>query len=243
MNNSLLTVENALITYGETTAIKDVSIEVGEGEVVALLGRNGAGKTSLALAINRIVPLARGRIRFRGTDITALSGYRIPRMGLLHVPEGRGVLRNMTVRENLALGGIGLTGRAGEAKISFEEVLSIFPRLGERLDQNAGHLSGGEQQMLVLGRALLSSPALLILDEPSLGLAPQIVKQIFGVFERYANAGMSVLLIEQNLALSLKVASRAYVLANGSVAISGKTEDLRTDDRLRAAYLGGDVDT
>ncbi len=241
MSQPLLIVENVRVVYGQTVAVNGANLQVGEGEVVALLGRNGAGKTSLALAINRIVPLAQGRLWFRDQEITALPGHRVARLGIVHVPEGRGILRDMTVRENLSLGSIASSGRSDGVRTDLDEVLSIFPRLRERLKQSAGSLSGGEQQMLVLGRALLGHPRLLILDEPSLGLAPQIVKQIFGIFERYARSGMSVLLIEQNLALSLKVASRAYVLSNGSVAMSGLANDLKNDPRLQAAYLGGDI--
>jgi branched-chain amino acid transport system ATP-binding protein len=239
--NSLLLVDGAHVLYGQTVAVRGVSLGIGEGEVVALLGRNGAGKTSLAMAINRVVPLTRGRILFQGGDITNLPAYRVARLGILHVPEGRGILRDMTIRENLTLGRIAGTGRHDGVTASLDEVLAIFPWLSERLEQRAGSLSGGEQQMLVLGRAMLGRPRLMILDEPSLGLAPQIVKQIFGVFARFARSGMSVLLIEQNLALSLKVASRAYVLSNGRVAIEGDAEDLLHDPRLRNAYLGGDI--
>jgi branched-chain amino acid transport system ATP-binding protein len=242
MAKHLLQVRDARVTFGQTVAVSHVNLDVDEGEVVALLGRNGAGKTSLALAINRIVPLARGRISFDGTDLTNMRAYRVARLGILHVPEGRGILREMTVRENLVLGQIAGGSRTTGVSTAIEEVFEIFPRLKERIDQQAGSLSGGEQQMLVIGRALLGRPRLLILDEPSLGLAPQIVRQIFDVFQRFAKGGMSVLLIEQNLALSLKVADRAYVLSNGSVAIEGTAEELQKDPRIRGAYLGSDVE-
>jgi branched-chain amino acid transport system ATP-binding protein len=241
MAEPLLTIEDAHVVYGQTVAVRGVNLTIGRGEVVALLGRNGAGKSSLALAINRVVPLAKGRIRFDGRDLGAVLPHRVPRLGILHVPEGRGILREMTVHENLVLGEIAGAKRSDGVASNRDTVLDIFPRLRERLDQQAGSLSGGEQQMLVIGRALLGRPRLLILDEPSLGLAPQIVKQIFDVFERFARSGMSVLLIEQNLALSLKVADRAYVLSNGAVAIAGTAQQLRDDPRIRDAYLGGDV--
>jgi len=239
----LLEVTNARIEYGKTVAISDASIEVGDGEVVALLGRNGAGKTSLAMAISRIVPLAAGAVRFDGRDLAGVPPHKVARAGILHVPEGRGVLRYLSVRENLRLGTIAAGIRESQANDDLERVLFAFPRLRERLAQSAGSLSGGEQQMLVLARAMLGRPRLLILDEPSLGLAPQVVKQIFDIFEGLAREGMSILLIEQNLALSFKVATRAYVLSDGVVAVSGRTADLRADARLQAAYLGGDIVT
>lgn len=241
MANHLLQVSDACVTYGQTVAVSGVNIHVNEGEVVALLGRNGSGKTSLALAINRIVPLARGRIDFAGDDLTNLPGHRVARLGVLHVPEGRGILRDMSVRENLTLGRIAGDGSRAGRKTNLDEIFEFFPRLKERLDQQAGSLSGGEQQMLVIGRALLGRPRLLILDEPSLGLAPQIVRHIFDIFQRFAKSGMSVLLIEQNIALSLKVSDRAYVLSNGEVAIEGTSEELQRDPRIRGAYLGSDV--
>lgn len=237
----LLEVSHARIVYGQTVAVSDASIEVGDGEIVALLGRNGAGKTSLAMAISRMVSLASGTVRFGGRDLAGLPPHRVARAGLLHVPEGRGVLRYLSVRENLRLGFIAAAGHEARANQDMERVLQAFPRLRERFGQSAGSLSGGEQQMLVLARAMLGRPRLLILDEPSLGLAPQVMRQIFGLFEDLARDGMAILLIEQNLALSFKVATRAYVLSDGVIAVSGNTADLRADPRLQAAYLGGDV--
>jgi branched-chain amino acid transport system ATP-binding protein len=237
----LLEVSHARIEYGQTVAVADASLEVGDGEIVALLGRNGAGKTSLAMAISRIVPLAGGTVRLDGRDLAGMPPHRVARAGVLHVPEGRGVLRYLSVRENLMLGTIAAGRRASAATGDLERVLQAFPRLRERLAQSAGSLSGGEQQMLVLARAMLGRPRLLILDEPSLGLAPQVVRQIFDLFEDLARDGMAILLIEQNLALSFKVAARAYVLSDGAVAVSGTTAELRADSRLQAAYLGGDV--
>lgn len=237
----LLELKHVQIRYGQTTAVSDVSLQVGRGEIVALLGRNGAGKTSLAMAISRIVPICAGEIRLDGLNLLKVPAYKVARLGAVHVPEGRGVLRDLSVLENLKLGRIASGVDRRCTKEDFDRVLAAFPRMRERLMQSAGSLSGGEQQMLVLARAMLGRPRLLILDEPSLGLAPQIVKQIFNTFDSLARDGMSILLIEQNLALSFKVASRAYVLSDGVVGLSGRTEELRADPRLQAAYLGGDI--
>jgi branched-chain amino acid transport system ATP-binding protein len=238
MTEPLLSVEGVEARYGRTLALSDVDLEIHEGEAVALLGPNGAGKTTLANAISGFVRLARGRIRFLGKDLAKVPAHRVTRGGILHVPEGRGVLRDLTVRENLVLGGLGARRAATPA---IDRVLERFPRLGERLKQPAGSLSGGEQQMLVLARAMIGQPRLLVLDEPSLGLAPQLVRHTFDLLGELKAEGLSLLVIEQNFPMSLKLADRAYVLSNGRVVMAGASARVREDPALRAAYLGGDA--
>jgi branched-chain amino acid transport system ATP-binding protein len=236
-----LVVENAWVRYGATIALAGVTVTVGKGEAVAVLGANGAGKTTLANAISGVVRLAAGNIRFDGEDLSRKGAHRIARSGLLQVPEGRGVFRDLSVRENLVLGGLPLLPGRAKAAERIAAVLDRFPALGRRYKQAAGSLSGGEQQMLVLARALIAQPRLLILDEPSLGLAPYLVRETFDLLASLKAGGLSMLVIEQNLPMSLKLADRAYVLANGSVVISGKAGDVKDDPRLVGAYLGGEA--
>lgn len=232
---SLLEISGLGAGYGGVRALDGVDLTVGEGEFVALLGPNGAGKTSLLRTVSGLLKAASGRIVFGGADITSVPGWRRVGLGLGHVPEGRQVFPDHTVLENLRLGGF--TNR--RAKGVLDEVLGLFPRLHERQDQLAGTLSGGEAQMLAVGRALMSSPRLLALDEPSLGLAPQKVAELFGYLSLlHAERGLSVLLVEQQALTALNLAERAYVLERGRVVVSGKAEAVAGDDRVRAAYFG-----
>jgi branched-chain amino acid transport system ATP-binding protein len=241
MTAPLLDVADLIVRYGENLALDCVSLSVQPGEVVALLGANGAGKTTLALAASGVIKPAAGTIRFAGQDVSSLRPDQLARLGLVHVPEGRGVLRDLSVGENLLLGAVcgGLRGRSLHKGV--QKVLERFPQLQTRLEQAGGTLSGGEQQMLVIGRALLCQPRLLVLDEPSIGLAPMLVRQSFQIVRECAELGIAILLIEQNLAMSLRVAHRAYVLSNGRVRLQGSAEALRTDPAVQEAYLGGDV--
>ena len=242
MKSPILRVDNAVVRYGTVTAVDGVSLEVGMGESVALLGANGAGKTSLATSISGLVRVASGRIFFSGEDISRSKPHVIARAGLNHVPEGRGVLHDLTVHENLRLGGVASNGRGSTGDEQLDRVLGLFPRLKERWKQRAGSLSGGEQQMLVLARALLADPQLLVLDEPSIGLAPQLVRETFALIEGLAASGLSILIVEQNLAHTLRLVDRAYVMSNGRIVMEGTSDELRDDPRLTAAYLGGDVE-
>lgn len=240
MPDPYLSVEGISVQYGKTLALQGVDLHVARGEAVAVLGPNGAGKTTLADAISGLVRLSGGRIRFDGSDLSTRKPHQIARLGLLQVPEGRAVFRDLTVRETLILGGLAARKfRSGSASKSVTAVLERFPRLQDRLSQSAGSLSGGEQQMLVLARAMIAEPKLLILDEPSLGLAPQMVEQTFDLLASLKADGLSMLVIEQNFPMSLKLADRAYVLASGCVVMSGPALAVRDDPELIRAYLGG----
>jgi len=235
---ALLEVTNLVARYGRITALSDVSLTVDEGEVVTLIGANGAGKTTTLRTISGLMRAASGTIRFDGRDITRLAPNEIVRAGIGHSPEGRRVFPRMTVRENLELGAY--TRRAkDEIAADTERVLTIFPRLKERYAQKAGTMSGGEQQMLAIGRALMSRPRLLLLDEPSLGLSPKLVQTIFEVIRDISSRGTTILLIEQNARQALAVAARGYVLEVGRIAHQGATADLAASEAVRAAYLGG----
>jgi len=234
----LLEVTNLVARYGRITALSDVSLTVDEGEVVTLIGANGAGKTTTLRTISGLMRPASGTIRFDGRDITRVAPNEIVRAGIGHSPEGRRVFPRMTVRENLELGAY--TRRAkDEIAADIERVLTIFPRLRERYAQKAGTMSGGEQQMLAIGRALMSRPRLLLLDEPSLGLSPKLVQTIFEVIRDISARGTTILLIEQNARQALAVASRGYVLEVGRIAHQGAAADLTASEVVRAAYLGG----
>jgi branched-chain amino acid transport system ATP-binding protein len=235
---ALLEVANLVARYGRITALSDVSLTVDEGEVVTLIGANGAGKTTTLRAISGLVRPASGSIRFDGRDITRMAPNEIVRVGIGHSPEGRRVFPRMTVRENLELGAY--TRRVkDEIAADTERVLTIFPRLKERYAQKAGTMSGGEQQMLAIGRALMSRPRLLLLDEPSLGLSPKLVQTIFEVIRDISARGTTILLIEQNARQALAVASRGYVLEVGKIAHEGAASELAASEVVRAAYLGG----
>lgn len=229
----MLTLEGVHASYGPVRVLHGISLEVGAGEVVAVLGANGAGKSTTLKAISGILHPTDGVIRFERRDISRLDPARIVRLGLLHCPEGRQIFAELTVRENLTMGA---HARGGVRNL--DKVFEMFPTLHERCDQTGGTLSGGEQQMLAIGRALMGEPRLLMLDEPSLGLAPRIVEWIFEIIAGFREKGVSVLLVEQNAALALSVADRAYVLSHGQVHHTGKAEDLRGSDALTRAYLG-----
>lgn len=235
---ALLQAEGLQLAYGEISACRDVSLHVGQGEIVTLIGANGAGKsTTLRAVAGALLPRA-GSIHFRGHDITRLPSYERTKLGISLVPEGRRVFQFLTVRENLELGAFKYRKEGAKVRSLMDKVFDMFPRLRERRSQNAGTLSGGEQQMLALGRAIMSEPHLICLDEPSLGLAPMVVQDIFRTIKAINAAGTSVLLVEQNARYALETASRGYVLQTGSIIASGSCATLRNDDRVRQAYLG-----
>jgi branched-chain amino acid transport system ATP-binding protein len=234
---ALLAVEDLDVHYGGIHALQGVSFAVDEGQIVALIGANGAGKTTALRAISGLVRPSRGRVRFAGQPITGLPAHAIVARGLAHVPEGRGIFANLTVGENLQLGAY-LRGDLAAVARDRDRALELFPRIRERLDQNAGTLSGGEQQMLAIARALLARPRLLLLDEPSLGLAPQIVQRIFQILTTIVAEGTTILLVEQNAHMALAVATTAHVLEVGTLVTSGPAAELARDDKIRRAYLG-----
>lgn len=247
----ILTVDRVSVTYGELRAVWDVSLGVEKGEIVTLIGANGAGKTSLLNAIAGLIPVERGAIYVGERNITGLKAHQLARQGIGYVAEGRGIFRSLSVQDNLVLGAypqrrgwMSLLGdvswflRQEEVRRNMDYVLALFPRLAERQRQEAGSLSGGEQQMLGLGRALMASPKLLLLDEPSLGLAPTVVKEIFSLLRRLANEGMAILLVEQDAVASLKVANRGYVIEMGRIVFEGTARQLINNDKVRQAYLG-----
>ena len=235
--STLLRVDGIEVGYGDVTAVRDVSLEVREGEAVALIGANGAGKTTTLRAVSGLLPLRRGRIEFRGQRLDGLPPAEIVARGIAHVPEGRQLFPTMTVRENLDLGARPRTARAGRGEM-LERVFELFPRLRERREQLAGTLSGGEQQMCAIGRGLMARPRLLMLDEPSLGLAPVLVKAIFEDLGRINGQGITVLLVEQNVLRSLHLAHRGYVLENGRMTLSGSRDELLASGYIKQAYLG-----
>lgn len=230
---------NALHTYyGKIHALKGVDIAVDEGEIVTLIGSNGAGKSTLLSTITGIVPAAKGTVEFEGHSITNLAPHRIVERGISLSPEGREVFPALSVQENLRLGAYSRKEK-GRIEESYARVYGLFPRLKERIGQSAGTLSGGEQQMLAIGRALMSEPRLLLLDEPSLGLAPNLVLLIFDLIRSINKQGTSILLVEQNANMALRVAHRAYVLETGNITLSGDARSLSNDDQVRKAYFGG----
>lgn len=238
----LLEVDGLCVNYGRIEAIRDVSFTVAEGEVVTLIGANGAGKTTTMKTISGLRPVRAGRIMFDGKDITKVPAHERPVLGIAQSPEGRGCFPGMTVRENLLMGAYARPDRKTKAvDENADRVYALFPRLLERRQQVAGTLSGGEQQMLAIGRALVTRPRLLLLDEPSMGLAPKLIQQIFDIVTQINEQGTTVLLVEQNAAQALKRAHRAYVLETGEVVRSGTGADLANDPAIKAAYLGGDV--
>ncbi len=233
----MLTVSNLDLYYGDAQALAGVSLEVPKGEIVAIVGANGAGKSSLIRTIAGIERARTGSISFKGSQIHALESHQICDLGIGQVAEGRQVFPTLSVEENLDMGAMLPRARAG-AKAKRDEVYAMFPRLAERKVQLAGTLSGGEQQMLAIGRCLMGNPELIMFDEPSLGLAPVIVQEVLRSIRELNAKGITVLLVEQNVAVSLKISNHAYVLENGSVVMSGKGSDLLHDDRVRQAYLG-----
>ena len=233
----MLLVENLSVFHGDAQALDGVTLEVKQGEIIAIVGANGAGKTSLIRTIAGMHRPARGRIVFHGEDIAGWPSHRVCNLGIGQVAEGRQIFPSLTVAENLAMGAMLPRGRARSAETT-EKVYAMFPRLSERQHQAAGTLSGGEQQMLAIGRCLMASPDLVMFDEPSLGLAPAIVQQVLKTIHELNREGLTCVLVEQNVAVSLKLASRAYVLENGRITLSGTGDDLLADDRVRQAYLG-----
>lgn len=240
MEKKMLDIENLTVDYGYVHAVRGISMSVGENEIVCLIGSNGAGKTTTLGAISNIVGKAGGHIHYKGKDITNLHPAEIVRMGISHVPEGRHVFPKMTVSENLVLGTMALKKVKKEAiKERMEAMYQLFPRLKERAGQMAGTLSGGEQQMLAIARGLMYDPDMIMLDEPSLGLAPIVVEEIFELICRIQKQGKTVLLIEQNANMALQISDRAYLLENGEIVKHGTGKELQSDDSIRKAYLGG----
>ena len=237
MSDPLLSVQGLSVSYGRVQAVRDVSFEAGRGSLVTLVGANGAGKTSVLNAVSGLLKPRKGKVVFDGTDITRWSAHRLVDAGLVQVPEGREVLASMTVHENLQLGG---WHRRRTAEASIDEMYGRFPVLAERRDLPAGALSGGEQQMLAIARALVAQPRLLLLDEPSMGLAPKVVDEVFRVIEAIRQSGTTVVLVEQNARRALRAADHGYVLETGSIAHSGPGAQLLSDERVVAAYLGLD---
>jgi branched-chain amino acid transport system ATP-binding protein len=227
------------VFYGRIEAIKGISFTVGEGEIVTLIGANGAGKTTTMRTISGVRSVAQGSIKFEGQDITKMAPHDRVKLGICQAPEGRGIFPGMTVRENLDMGTYVRGGNAAEKAADLEHVFHLFPRLQERITQLGGTLSGGEQQMLAIGRALMSRPRLLLLDEPSMGLAPMLIAQIFEIIKQINSEGISVLLVEQNATQALRTARRGYVLETGHVVKEGSGQSLLDDPAVRAAYLGG----
>jgi branched-chain amino acid transport system ATP-binding protein len=234
----MLKIDNLEVAYGNIRAIKGISLEVNQGEIVTLIGSNGAGKSTTLRAISGILKPKSGSITFNGERIEGIEGHDIVAKGICQSPEGRRIFPKMSVDENLDLGAFLRNDKAGIAA-DRERVLDLFPKLRERIDQKAGTMSGGEQQMLAVGRALMGSPKLLLLDEPSMGLAPVLVDMIFETIEKINKQGTTILLVEQNALAALNVADRAYVLESGSIKMSGKAADLISNDEVTKAYLGG----
>ena len=237
-NGSLLSIQDLHVAYGNILALQGISVEVREGEIVTLIGANGAGKSTLLRAISGIVPIRDGKITFGTTDLRSVPAHRIVEMGVAHVPEGRGIFANLTVQENLKLATWSRKDRQNLAK-EYQRVFDLFPRLAERQNQLAGTLSGGEQQMLAVARALMTRGRLMLLDEPSMGLAPVLVREIFQILREINAAGTTILLVEQNARQALKLAHRGYVLETGRLTVAGTAEDLMDNPNVKAAYLGG----
>jgi branched-chain amino acid transport system ATP-binding protein len=235
--SALLEIENLDLYYGDAQALSGVSLSVDAGRIVAIVGANGAGKSSLIRTIAGIEKPRGGKVRFKGGDITGLESYATCDLGIGQVAEGRQIFPTLSVTENLEMGGL-LPRAKAKARQTLDEVFSMFPRLAERRDQLAGTMSGGEQQMLAIGRCLMGQPELIMFDEPSLGLAPTIVQEVFHIIRTLNARGMTILLVEQNVAVSLKISATAYVLENGRVVMSGSGESLLHDDRVRQAYMG-----
>jgi len=238
MSGALLEVKDLSLGYGKIAAVKGISLSVNEGQVVCLIGANGAGKTTTLRGLSGLLAPRDGEIRFAGVTIGGAKPHRIARAGLIHVPEGRQVFAEMTIADNLKMGGYLIADR-GVMKRRLDHVLDLFPRLRQRLTQLAGSLSGGEQQMLAIGRALMAEPRLLLLDEPSLGLAPLVVEEIFALIARLKSEGKTILVVEQNAQMALEIADHAYVLESGKVKLSGPAADVAADPMVLEAYLGG----
>ncbi len=237
----LLEVEDLRVHYGHVEALKGISLTVDDGEVVTLIGANGAGKSTTLKTISGVRPVTSGSVRFQGDDITGQAPHRVVELGICQAPEGRGIFPGMTVMENLEMGAYARRGGRAALAPDLKRVFELFPRLEERRRQAGGTLSGGEQQMLAIGRALMARPKLLLLDEPSMGLAPKLVTQIFEIVSEINDQGTTVLLVEQNAAQALKRANRAYVLEAGRIVRSAEAASLLDDESVKAAYLGGSI--
>ncbi len=235
--DALLELKDLAVAYGAIRAVKGIDLVVGRGELVCLIGANGAGKTTTLKGICGLLPVQSGSIRYDGQDVTGMKSFMLVRRGLAMVPEGRGVFGGLTIDENLAMGAYTRNDRAGIAA-DLERIYTLFPRLRERHRQTAGTLSGGEQQMLAIGRALMSQPRMLLLDEPSMGLAPLMVQKVFETVFEVAKGGVTILLVEQNAKLALEVSSRGYVMESGTITLAGEARALLGDPKVRAAYLG-----
>ena len=234
---AMLEIKDLCVNYGVIKALKGISFEVNEGEVIALIGANGAGKTTTLHTITGLINAKSGSIVLEGKDITKTPAHKIVKMGIAHVPEGRRIFQNLTVLDNIRLGAFTRKDKDGIAE-DIEKVYKLFPRLSERKTQVAGTLSGGEQQMLAMGRALMSKPRIVVMDEPSMGLSPILVSEIFEIIESIRKQGTTVLLVEQNAKKALSIADRAYVLETGRIVLSGKASDLINDESVKKAYLG-----
>ena len=234
---ALLEVKNLEVSYGVIRALKSISFHVNEGEIVSLIGANGAGKTTTMQSIMGLIPIKSGSVVYDGKDITKTPGYKLIPLGMSQVPEGRRVFQELTVYENLLLGAYTKKDKA-QIKADIDNICTMFPRLGERRKQVAGTLSGGEQQMLAMGRAMMSHPKLLMLDEPSMGLSPLLVDQVFDIIKGFHKQGVTVLLVEQNAKKALSIADRAYVLETGLITLEGKASELLDNDDIKKAYLG-----
>lgn len=234
---AMLEIKDLEVYYGMIQAIKGISFEVNEGEVIALIGANGAGKTTTLHAVTGLIPVKAGKILFEGKDITKVPGYKIVSMGMAHVPEGRRVFAELSVYQNLKMGAYTRKDKA-EIEQTLQMVYKRFPRLEERKNQMAGTLSGGEQQMLAMGRALMSHPKIILMDEPSMGLSPIFVNEIFDIIREVSAGGTTVLLVEQNAKKALSIADRAYVLETGTIKLQGNAKELMSNDAVKKAYLG-----
>ncbi len=235
---SMLEVKDLVVSYGAIKALRGISFDVNQGEIITLIGSNGAGKTTTLHSLSNLIKKTSGSITFDGVDITNLGADKIVKMGLIQVPEGRRVFANMSVKENLEMGAYLRTDK-DQIKKDLEWCYELFPRLKERLNQLSGTLSGGEQQMLAMARALMSQPKLLLLDEPSMGLAPILVDEIFDIIQKISSSGTTILLVEQNAYKALSIANRAYILETGEITKGGNAADLITDKSVISAYLGG----
>lgn len=238
MSTPMLEVKDLNVYYGNIHALKGISLEVHEGEIISLIGANGAGKTTTLQTISGIIRSKSGSIHYKGEDITKTRAHKILRMGIAQVPEGRQIFANLSVLDNLELGAFSIRGSNEEKVAQREQFFDGFPRMRERANQRAGTLSGGEQQMLAMGRAMASKPKLMILDEPSMGLSPIFVKEIFSTIKRLNEEGVTILLVEQNAMMALAISDRAYVLETGKIVMEGNSKELANDEKVKQAYLG-----
>ena len=233
----MLEVKNLSVSYGAIEAVKDISFTVNDGEIVSLIGANGAGKTTTLHTITGLVPAKSGSVMYNGVDLLKTHNNKIVTLGMAHIPEGRHVFTRMSVEENLEMGAFSLKGQS-DLKKDLDMVYGLFPRLKERRNQKAGTLSGGEQQMLAMGRALMSHPKTILMDEPSMGLSPKLVKEIFSIIRKLHEQGITILLVEQNAKMALSIADRAYVLETGRITMEGDAKELLNNEQVRKAYLG-----